>query len=111
MDFLNSLYRQFSNSEFWENGTVMIVTCLIISILFIAILCIVSCGFKVLGWRLWIPAIICIPIMLFCLIMLFFPNGTGGVTQHFYIGVLMYVLCVLVFTSVGECLIIAFRDK
>lgn len=32
--------------------------------------------------------------------MLLFPNGTGGVTQHFYLGVLMYSLTMFIFALV-----------
>lgn len=38
--------------------------------------------------------------MLFGGIMIFFPNGTGGVTQHFYLGVLMYSLTMFVFAII-----------
>ena len=110
-DFLNGLFSEFSRSEFWENGTVMIVVCLIISALFTAVLCIATKGFKTSGRLLWAPAVVCVPIMLFGFIMLFFPNGTGGVTQHFYLGILMYALCVLVFTGIGESLIIFLGRK
>ncbi len=32
--------------------------------------------------------------------MLLFPNGTGGVTQHFYLGVLMYSLTMFVLATI-----------
>lgn len=107
LNFFKSLYCQTLNEKFWENGAVMISTCLIVSIIFIIILWIVTVKFTVLGWRMWLPVFVCTPCILFGAIMIFFPNGTWGMTQHFYLGILMYALCILTFTSIGEGLIVA----
>lgn len=109
LNFLKSLYTQALNEKFWENGTVMIVTCLIVSIIFITVLWIVTVKCKVLKWLMWLPVFVCTPAILLGAVMIFFPNGTGGVTQHFYLGILMYALCILTFTSIGEGLIIALK--
>ena len=83
--------------EFLENGNVMFFISIIISILLLFILWKQTNGFKILGWKLFLHAFLCIPFIIFGMIMIAFPNGTLGVTQHVYLGIIMYSLCVLIF--------------
>ena len=107
--FFKNLIDNLTSSFFWEDGRVMLTACAIISIIFLILLWRLSNGFKLLSWKMWLPVIVCLPIMAFGGIMLRFPNGTGGVTQHFYLGLFMYALCTLIFSGVGEVILILVR--
>lgn len=110
---MSNLLKWFSenltSSLFWEDGRVMIIFCIVISGIFLIVLGHATNGFRQLNWKIWLPAVVCIPIIILSFIMLCFPNGTGGVTQHFYLGILMYVLCILIFTSISEGIVIVFQ--
>ena len=81
LKFMQQLFEQISSPYFWENGNVMIVTCAIISVIALVVLWKVTDGFMQAGYKKWILVFVCVPVILFNFIMLFFPNGTGGVTQ------------------------------
>ena len=106
--WFSEISESLTSSLFWEDGKIMFTFCIVITGIFIIVLALVTNGFRQLNWKIWLPAVVCIPIIILCLIMTFFPNGTGGVTQHFYLGILMYTLCILIFTSVAEGIIIVF---
>lgn len=109
---MSNLIKWFSenltSSFFWEDGNIMLAFCLVISGIFLIVLGFATNGFRQLNWKIWLPAVVCIPIVILCLIMIFFSNGTGGVTQHFYLGILMYALCILIFTGIAEGIVIVF---
>ncbi len=103
--FFKKLFSHLSSSFFWEDGRVMIIISIAISIGFLIILYRITN----LKWKVWLPVILCGPIIIFGAIMMFFPNGTGGVTQHFYLGITMYSSCILLFTGVGEIIMILLK--
>ena len=85
------------SSFFWEDGRVMIVFSLICSFLLGLLFKYIANRFSK-KWIMFVPYLLYFIGMLFGGIMIFFPNGTGGVTQHCYLGVLMYSLTMFVFT-------------
>ena len=99
----------FGKNEFWENGIIMIIICAIISVIFLIVLWIFTDGFKQRGLKVWMPVFICMPTMLFGGVMMLSSNGTGGFTQHFYLGILVYSFHILMLTSFGEFCIIVIR--
>lgn len=109
LKFMQQLFEQISSPYFWENGNVMIVTCAIISVIALVVLWKVTDGFMQAGYKKWILVFVCVPVILFNFIMLFFPNGTGGVTSLFYLGCMIYTLYILMFTVIGEIVIIILR--
>jgi len=108
---MKKLFGMLFSSSFWENGIVMIVFSIIIGILLEFFL------FKFLEqstkrWLIFLPSLICLVNIIFSVIMLVFPNGTGGVTQHFYFGILMYSLSVLIITLIfGSILFFVVKHK
>ena len=94
-EIIKYLLRQLSSAYFWEDGHVMIAVSLIISIMIELLLC-KAATVSQKNWLLFMPAILCSISIVFGVIMLLFPNGTGGVTQHFYLGITVYSFAILV---------------
>ena len=97
--FLSFLYDYILNSYFWEDGRVMIITSIIVSFLLRLLFKYIAKSYAKKHIEL-APYLLYSIGMLFGGIMIFFPNGTGGVTQHFYLGVLMYSLTMFVFATI-----------
>ena len=87
------------SSSFWEDGRVMIVFSLICSFLLRLLFKYIANRFSK-KWIMFVPYLLYFIGMLFGGIMISFPNGTGGVTQHFYLGVLIYSLTMFVFAII-----------
>ncbi len=93
------------SASFWEDGRVMIVFAVIIGL-----------SIELIMWKitkvtqkkrqLFIPLIICMAGLIFGGIMIFFPNGTGGVTQHFYLGIFSYSLSTLIAAGISVSIIL-----
>ena len=96
---MNFFDNYILSSFFWEDGRVMIVFSLIFSFL-------LSLLFKYIAQQFSKKRIMLVPYLLYFVGMLFgfimslFPNGTGGVTQHFYLCVPMYSLTMFIFALV-----------
>ena len=110
---MHKLVKWFSenllSSYFWENGRVMLIFCASVSVIILIALWVVTNGFEQISWKVWLPVIVCVPIMILSILLSLLPNGTGGVTQHFYLGFFCYSLWTLIFTGMGELIIIALK--
>ena len=93
MKSINIIYKTFiktlNSSFFWEDARVMVIFSIVISL-------IIRLTFKKIAvishinWLEFVPYLIYVIGILFGSIMMCMPNGTGNVTQHFYLGILMY---------------------
>jgi len=99
----------FEIYRFWEDGRVALTVCSIISLAFLIILWNLTNGFKELNWKVWLPVIVCVPVMIIALNLAALPNGTGGVTQLFYLGFFIYALNILAFTGSAEVIILLIK--
>lgn len=98
-NFLYWLTDFRASKFFWEDGRVMIVVVIVTGML----LELISWKFvkaTQLKWILFVPTIICFIVGIIGLVMLFFPNGTGGYTQHFYLCLFMYSLSTMIVTII-----------
>ena len=87
----------------------MLGVCFLVSIVFVFILCIITKGFHILGWRIWLPIVICLPIVILSFIMIFIPNGAAGITQYDYFGIGIYALIILMLTAFWEAIILLIK--
>ena len=102
MEFKNIIKiinKTILNEDFWENGLVMIIFSIIFGLIFELLTWSISRRYQIKN-IIFIPSLLCLIIMSFGIIMLSFPNGTGGVTQHFYLGIIMYSLSILIVTLI-----------
>lgn len=93
---------------FWEDFRVMIIASVIIGLSVELIMWKITNVTKT-KWQLFIPIVICAAGLLFGGIMIFLPNGTGGVTQLFYLGVFMYSLSVLIAAGISAGIILILK--
>lgn len=92
--------------EFWEDGRVILFISAIISIINVIIVWIITKGYKEKKWFLRVPIMLFGIIGIIGFIMVLFPNGTFGVTQHFYLGIFAYAMSITIITRICESLIL-----
>ena len=96
----------FNRYEFWLYKDFVTIVSVTVSLIFLCVLWFLTKKFSKRGWRVWLPVFICLPIFIINFVMMLLPNGTGGVTVHFYLGVCIYAFDIMLYTCVGEGVII-----
>lgn len=99
----------FEIYRFWEDGRVALVVCSIISLAFLMVVWNLTNGFKELNWKVWLPVIACVPVMIIGIIMLLFSNGTYAFTQDSCVVIFLYAFYTLVFTGSAEIIILLIK--